>query len=84
MRLYEDDVDLNENTPALLVDDDGSVRLNPQADDNVEVMLVQGDLVDGWEAPRTGVYTVGHIRWLMQVDQRLMGDLRPRKRLWMD
>lgn len=82
--LYSDEADLAQHPPALLVDDDGALRLNPHAHDETTVMLVQGDVVDGWEAPRTGTYTVGHIRWLMRLDQRLMGDLRPRKRFWMD
>lgn len=65
--LYEDvDSFQGHDAPALLVDDHGDLHVNWHADPTHEVMLVQGDQVDGWEVPRTGCYTVGtliaHIR----------------------
>lgn len=53
---YQDD-----NAPALLVDESGQLHINWHANPKKEVMLIQGDIIDGWEAPKTGCYSVDHI-----------------------
>lgn len=60
--LYVDiELDQPDTAPALLVDDEGRLRLNIHADLEAEVILLRGDQVGSWQAPHTGIFTVAEI-----------------------
>lgn len=64
LALFDDTVPddmFGAHPPALLVGADGQLYVNAHAPGDSEVYLVQGDLVDGWEVPRTGCYTLRSI-----------------------